>query len=61
MQDLGDPAIITPHIAAGLGGTSALWHNGLIEVEEEIFGQDWPFPKAELAPFYVEAFPLLAG
>lgn len=61
VKDLAAPARMTPHIAAGLGGTTALWHNGLIEVDEKVFSEVWPFPKAELAPYYAEAYPLLAG
>ena len=58
--DVAAPAIIDPHVAAGLGGTSALWHNGLIEIDDAIFAE-WPVPKSELMPFYRSAYPLLAG
>jgi GMC oxidoreductase len=61
VHDLGAPANMTPHIGAGLGGTTALWHNGLIEVDEQVFAEAWPFPKEELAPFYAEVYPFLAG
>lgn len=61
VRDLGAPAIVDPHVGAGLGGTSALWHNGLIEIEEQIFAERWPFPKSELQPYYVEAYPFLGG
>ena len=61
VKDLAAPALISPHIGAGLGGTTALWHNGLIEVDRQVFSESWPFPKAELAPYYAEAYPFLAG
>ncbi len=48
-------------VGAGLGGTTQLWHNGLIEIDAEIFDAHWPFPKTELDPFYEKAFPLLSG
>lgn len=59
--DAGLPAVTQPHIGAGLGGSTQLWHNGLIEIDEEIFSAHWPFAKAELDPFYDAAFPLLSG
>lgn len=58
--DVGLPAVTQPHVGAGLGGSTQLWHNGLIEIDEEIFAAHWPFPKAELDPFYAQAFELLA-
>jgi glycine/D-amino acid oxidase-like deaminating enzyme len=61
VNDLGAPANMAPHIGAGLGGTTALWHNGLIEVDEQVFREVWPFAKEELAPYYAEVYPLLAG
>jgi GMC oxidoreductase len=59
--DVGAPAQLDPHVGAGLGGTTALWHNGLIEIDEDVFATRWPFPKSELLPFYAEAFKLLCG
>lgn len=61
VRDTGLSAGPDPHFGAGLGGSTQLWHNGLIEIDEEIFAAHWPFPKSELDPFYQEAFPLLAG
>jgi hypothetical protein len=61
VNDLGAPANMAPHIGAGLGGTTALWHNGLIEVDEQVFKEVWPFAKEELAPYYKEVYPHLAG
>lgn len=59
--DVGVPAGTDPHVGAGLGGTTQLWHNGLIEIDEEIFATHWPFPKSTLDPWYEQAFALLAG
>ena len=61
VKDTDTPAVTDPHICSGLGGTSALWHNGLIEVDESVFQRKWPFPKSELAPYYTQAYPKLAG
>src|SRR5437763_15145628 len=61
VRDLGAPAILDPHIGNGLGGTTALWHNGLIPIDERVFDETWPFSKAELDPYYEQAYPLLAG
>jgi len=59
--DVGRPAVTEPHFGAGLGGSTQLWHNGLIEIEEEIFATQWPLPKSALDPYYEQAFPLLSG
>lgn len=59
--DVGLPAVTEPHFGAGLGGSTQLWHNGLIEIDEEIFSAHWPWPKAELDPYYAQAFSLLSG
>ena len=49
-----------PSASFGLGGTTRLWHNGLIEIEDTIFSKAWPYPKTTLDPFYVSAWALLA-
>lgn len=49
-----------PSASFGLGGTTRLWHNGLIEIEDIIFSKAWPYPKAILDPFYASAWALLA-
>jgi hypothetical protein len=59
--DVGRPAVTEPHFGAALGGSTQLWHNGLIEIEEEIFATQWPIRKSALDPFYEQAFPLLSG
>jgi hypothetical protein len=43
--DVGLPAQLDPHVGAGLGGTTALWHNALVEIDEDVFAKRWPFPK----------------
>jgi hypothetical protein len=59
--DVGLPADTDPHFGSGLGGSTQLWHNGLIEIDDEIFAAHWPFPKSVLDPYYAQAFPLLSG
>lgn len=61
IKDVGKAAITNPHIGSGLGGTTALWHNGLIEIEEQVFQKKWPFHKSELSKYYAEAFYKLSG
>lgn len=61
IEDVGRPAVTHPHVGHGLGGTTALWHNGLIEVDSDIFDQYWPFSKSELKPYYAAAFSKLSG
>lgn len=61
VKDVGLPAVTQPHFGAGLGGSTQLWHNGLIEIEAEVFAAHWPFPKATLDPHYEQAFALLSG
>lgn len=59
--DLATPAGGSPHVGSGPGGGTALWHNALIEIDEEVFQQYWPFAKSELDPWYELAYPLLGG
>jgi nucleoside-diphosphate-sugar epimerase len=59
--DLARPAGGSPHVGSGPGGGTALWHNALIEIDEEVFQQYWPFTKSELDPWYELAYPLLGG
>jgi len=61
LVDVGWPAGTEPHIGAGPGGSTQLWHNGLIEIDEEVFTAGWPFLKDELARYYGQAFQLLSG
>ena len=61
VRDVGHPAVTDPHFGSGLGGSTKLWHNGLIEIEEEIFAAHWPITKSSLAKYYEQAFVLLSG
>lgn len=61
IADIGRPAGMDAHVAAGLGGTTQLWHNGLIEIDDQIFKAHWPITKSALAQYYDEAFSLLGG
>ncbi len=60
MVDLGRPAAMDHHFVSGLGGSTQLWHNGLIEIDASIFDRHWPIPKTELAGYYDQAFELLS-
>jgi hypothetical protein len=61
VRDIGLPAITEPHIASGLGGTTQLWHNGLIEIDETVFTRHWPFAKSELDRHIESSFELLSS
>ncbi|HEY9109123.1 MAG TPA: GMC oxidoreductase [Roseateles sp.] len=60
LRDVGLPAVTQPHFGSGLGGSTQLWHNGLIEIDEDVFERHWPWPKSLLDPYYEQAFPLLS-
>lgn len=61
VKDVGKAAVTYPLLGAGLGGTTTVWHNGLVEIEEEVFQRKWPFHKAELSKYYAQAFHKLSG
>src|SRR6266700_3586844 len=58
--DRGRAAAIDPHVGAGFGGTTALWHNGLIEPEERDYAA-WPLAAAELQKYIPAAHAALSG
>jgi choline dehydrogenase-like flavoprotein len=58
--DRGRPARLEPHVGMGLGGTTCLWHNGLIEPEESDYAA-WPLQRDDLAAHIVEAHTALSG
>jgi hypothetical protein len=58
--DIGRPAGMEPHFGTGLGGSTQLWHNGLIEIDDDTFSAHWPIPKQALDGYYDEAFLLLS-
>lgn len=45
----------------GLGGTTKLWHNGLIEIDKLILDKYWPGSSKNINHYYEEAFNLLSG
>jgi len=53
-------AVTYPHINSGLGGTTNLWHNGLMEISSDIFNKKWPYNKKTLNRYYEIAFSLLS-
>lgn len=61
IKDIGMSPVTDPSIEYGLGGTTKVWHNGLIEIEEEVFDKKWPFKKFELSKYYEIAFHILSG
>lgn len=61
VKDLALPAVTDPHILSGWGGTSQVWHNGLMEIEQLIFEEHWPFSKEVLVPYYEKAYKELSG
>ena len=58
--DRGWPASLDPHVAAGFGGTTQLWHNGLIALEANDYAS-WPLPAADLQKYLPAAHEALAG
>jgi choline dehydrogenase-like flavoprotein len=58
--DRGRPAALEAHAGSGFGGTTYLWHNGLIELEDGDFGA-WPLPAAEVRNELAAAHRALSG
>jgi choline dehydrogenase-like flavoprotein len=58
--DRGRAAALDPHVGMGLGGTTHLWHNGLIELEESDYAA-WPLPAAEMQKYIPAAHAALSG
>jgi choline dehydrogenase-like flavoprotein len=58
--DRGRPAGLDEHAGCGPGGSSYLWHNGLIQLEDEDFS-GWPIAAADLAPYLGAAYRALSG
>ena len=59
--DVGYGGHTFPLAESGLGGTTRVWHNALMEIDEQSFNLHWPYDKAELIPYYELAYMLLAG
>ncbi|HLH87319.1 MAG TPA: GMC oxidoreductase [Xanthobacteraceae bacterium] len=51
---------LEPHVGMGFGGTTHLWHNGLIELEDGDYA-GWPLAASELAPHIADAHAALSG
>jgi hypothetical protein len=60
LTDINRPAGLFPHAGSGPGGTTALWNNGLIELEDDDYGR-WPLSRQTLTPYLSRAYPLLSG
>ena len=58
--DRGRAARLDPHVGMGLGGTTHLWHNGLIELEDSDYAT-WPLRRDELAADIEGAHTALSG
>jgi choline dehydrogenase-like flavoprotein len=58
--DRGRAAGLDPHVGMGLGGTSYLWHNGLIELEANDYAA-WPLRRDELTAHIANAHMALSG
>ena len=60
VSDSGRSAMLDPHIGSGPGGTTYLWHNGLIQLEADDYAS-WPLSAAELKPYLPAAHEALSG
>ncbi len=60
VEDIGWLAKTVPIVSNGLGGTTAFWHNGLIEIDDSIFIKKWPYVKAKLSDAYMRAYQKLS-
>jgi choline dehydrogenase-like flavoprotein len=58
--DRGRPAGLDEHAGCGPGGSSYLWHNGLIQLEDEDFS-GWPIAAADLSRHLDPAHRALSG
>ena len=59
VNDTAQPHNLESPFAHGSGGSTQLWHNGLI-LPPPSFWQKFPLPQAELEPYLHEAFTLLS-
>jgi GMC oxidoreductase len=56
----GRAANLDPHVGMGFGGTTHLWHNGLIELEASDYAA-WPLRADELQRHIADAHAALSG
>lgn len=61
IRDVGHRARLDPMVGSGPGGSTQLWHNGLIEIAPDVFDERWPFCKQVLDPWYEQAYRLLGN
>jgi len=61
IKDVARPAVTYPNVESGLGGTTKAWHNALMEIDEAVFDNKWPFSKEIIAPYYEQAYRALSG
>ncbi|PCJ59293.1 MAG: hypothetical protein COA79_11390 [Planctomycetota bacterium] len=61
IKDVALPAVTYPHVESGYGGTTKAWHNALMEIDESVFADKWPFLKNTMVPFYDLAYSALSG
>ncbi|MCA3243863.1 MAG: hypothetical protein INF43_00970, partial [Alphaproteobacteria bacterium] len=60
LEERGRPANVAPLRGLGLGGTTRLWHNGLIQLPATAW-QHWPFEADVLQPWQTAAYTLLSS
>lgn len=53
------PNIYKETFKLGIGGTTQLWHNGLIEIPRYIFDKKWPLKYENLLDYYRSAYKFL--
>src|SRR6202453_5160100 len=58
--DRSRPAGLDAHVGAGFGGSTYLWHNGLIELEDDDY-DTWPLSAAEVRKHIPAAHEALSG
>lgn len=58
--DTGYPANIDPHVGGGPGGSTNLWHNGLIDIPKSNL-ENWPLDPLEFQEWLDRARPILGG
>jgi hypothetical protein len=60
IADRSRPAGLDAHVGAGFGGSTYLWHNGLIELEDDDY-DTWPLSAAEVRKHVPAAHEALSG
>lgn len=60
VTDTNCPANIDPHVGGGIGGSTNLWHNGLINIPDSNL-RTWPVDLIEIKKWLNFARPMLGG